>query len=115
MVKREVVGAHYGLFDWLVQRITAVVMIAYTLLLALVLVRVPQIDYWYWKSIWGVPMMRYCAALFLLALYLHVWIGVRDIFMDYIKDAGLRLTLYVFTIGALTWYAIWSVHILWGL
>lgn len=114
MVRREVVGAHYGLLDWLVQRISAVVMIAYTLLLMMVLVRIPQFDYWHWKAVWGVPMMRYCTALFLLSLFLHAWIGVRDIFMDYIKDAGLRLTLYVFVIIALTWYAIWSVQILWG-
>ena len=115
MVKREVVGAHYGLLDWLVQRITAVVMVAYTLLLVLVLARMPQFDYWHWKALWSIATMRYCTALFLLSLYLHAWIGVRDIFMDYIKDAGLRLILYVLTVGALTWYAIWSVHIMWGL
>lgn len=114
-MKREVVGAHYGLFDWLVQRLSAVVMVAYTLLLLLVLARMPQIDYVHWKALWNVPMMRYCTALFLLALYLHAWVGLRDIFMDYIKDAGLRLTLYVFTVIALLWYAIWSVQILWGL
>jgi succinate dehydrogenase / fumarate reductase membrane anchor subunit len=115
VVKREVVGAHYGLFDWLVQRLSAVVMVAYTLLLLLVLARMPQIDYVHWKALWNVPMVRYCTALFLLALYLHAWVGLRDIFMDYIKDAGLRLTLYVFTVIALLWYAIWSVQILWGL
>jgi succinate dehydrogenase / fumarate reductase, membrane anchor subunit len=115
VVRREVVGAHYGLFDWLVQRLSAVVMVAYTLLLLLVLARMPQLDYPHWKALWNVPMMRYCTALFLLALYLHAWVGLRDIFMDYIKDAGLRLTLYMFTVIALVWYAIWSVQILWGL
>ncbi len=115
MVKREVVGAHYGLLDWLVQRITAVAMVAYTLVMVVALVRMPQFDYVHWKAIWSVTMMRYGTALFLLSLYLHAWIGVRDIFMDYIKNAGLRLTLYVFTIGALAWYAIWSIQILWGL
>ena len=115
MVKREVVGAHYGLTDWLVQRVTAVVMIVYALLVIMVLVRIPQFDYWHWQAVWQVPMMRYCTALFLLSLFLHAWVGVRDIFMDYIKDAGLRLTLYVFVVIALAWYAIWSVQILWGL
>ena len=97
------------------ERITAVVMIAYTLLLVLVLVRMPQFDFGHWKALWGVAMMRYCTALFLLSLFLHAWIGVRDIFMDYVKDAGIRLMLYVFTILALVWYAAWSVQILWGL
>ena len=32
MVKRIVVGAHYGLRDWLIQRVSAVVMALYTLL-----------------------------------------------------------------------------------
>ena len=32
MVKRVVVGAHYGLRDWLMQRVTAAVMAVYTLL-----------------------------------------------------------------------------------
>ena len=115
MVKREVVGAHYGVLDWLVQRITAVVMVVYVLLVALVLMRAPYLDYWHWKAVWSVPMMRYCTALFLLSLFLHAWVGVRDIFMDYIKDAGLRLLLYVLVIIGLVWYAIWSVQILWGL
>ena len=114
-MKREVVGAHYGLTDWLVQRLSAVLMVAYTLLLLLVLTRMPQFDYAHWKALWSVPMMRYCTALFLLALYLHAWIGLRDILMDYLKDAGLRLTLYSFIVIALVWYFIWAVQILWGL
>ena len=31
--KRLVVGAHYGLKDWLLQRITAVIMIIFTIVL----------------------------------------------------------------------------------
>jgi len=115
MVKREVVGAHYGLRDWLAQRITAVVMAVYTLLLVLALVTVPTLDFWHWSTLWKLPVMRYVTVLFLLSVYYHAWIGVRDIFMDYIKDPGLRLTLYVFVIGALVCYAVWSVQILWGL
>ena len=35
MVNRDVEGAHYGLRDWLAQRITAVIMLVFTLLLIL--------------------------------------------------------------------------------
>ena len=59
MVKREVVGAHYGLLDWLVQRITAVAMVAYTVVLVVALVRMPQFDYAHWKALWSVPVMSY--------------------------------------------------------
>jgi succinate dehydrogenase / fumarate reductase membrane anchor subunit len=46
---------------------------------------------------------------------LHAWIGMRNIFMDYIKNTALRLALYVIVISALAWYAAWSVQILWGI
>jgi succinate dehydrogenase / fumarate reductase membrane anchor subunit len=114
MVNREVSGAHYGLRDWLAQRATAVVMLVYTLLLLMALVMLPKFDYWHWKALWSLPLMQYSTLLFMAALLLHAWIGVRNIFMDYIKDAGLRLVLYVLVILALLAYGAWSVQILWG-
>ena len=114
MVKREVVGAHYGLRDWLAQRVTAVVMAVYTLLLLVVLTSQPQLDYEHWKALWALPVMRYSTVLCLFSLLVHVWVGMRNIFMDYIKPTGLRLTLYVGVILALVWYGAWSVQILWS-
>ena len=115
MVKREVIGAHYGLRDWLAQRVTAVVMGVYTLLILAVIAATPQLDYWNWKALWELPIMRYASLLFLLSLYVHAWIGVRNVFMDYIKDPGLRLLLYVLVIATLIWYLAWSIQIVWGL
>ena len=53
-------------------------------------------------------------SLFGLALLWHAWIGMRDIWMDYIKPAGLRLTLEVATVIVLVAYAAWLVEVLWG-
>ena len=115
MVKRQVVGAHYGLRDWLAQRVTAVIMVIYTVIILSAVAGLPQMDYWQWKVLWQTPLVRLATVLFMASLLLHAWVGVRNIFMDYIKDPGLRLTLYVLVIGALLWYAVWSVQILWGL
>ncbi|OGA38626.1 MAG: succinate dehydrogenase, hydrophobic membrane anchor protein [Betaproteobacteria bacterium RIFCSPLOWO2_12_FULL_62_13] len=115
MVKREVVGAHYGLRDWLAQRVTAVVMTVYTLLFLVALASLPQLDYAHWKALWALPVMRYATVLFALSLLLHAWIGVRNIFMDYIKPTGLRLTLHAVVILTLVWYAAWAAQILWGI
>lgn len=114
MVKREVVGAHYGLRDWLAQRVTAVVMAIYTLLLLAILAGMPKLDYPHWKALWALPVMRYATVLFLLSLCVHAWVGMRNIFMDYIKPTDLRLTLHVVVILALAWYAVWAVQILWS-
>lgn len=114
MVKREVIGAHHGLRDWLAQRITAVIMAVYTVLILSAVAGLPQVDYWKWKVLWQTPLVRYATVLFMASLLLHAWIGVRNIFMDYVKDPALRLTLYVLVILALLGYAVWSVQILWG-
>jgi succinate dehydrogenase / fumarate reductase membrane anchor subunit len=114
MVKREVVGAHYGLRDWLAQRITAVIMVVYTAVILSVVAGLPRMDYWQWKVLWQTPIVRYATVLVIICLLFHTWIGVRNIFMDYIKDPALRLTLYVLTIGALIWYGVWSFRILWS-
>lgn len=115
MVKRVVVGAHYGLRDWLVQRVTAVVILAFTVLLLGAIVMAPSpLDYAGWKGIWSHGFLRLAALLALVSLLLHAWIGVRDIFMDYIQATGLRLGLQVLVILALVYYGAWSVQILWG-
>ena len=114
MVKREIVGAHYGLRDWLAQRMTAVIMTVYTVIILSAVAGLPQMDYWQWKVLWQTPLVRYATVLFIVSLLLHAWIGVRNMFMDYIKDPALRLTLYVVVIGALLCYGAWSVQILWG-
>ena len=58
--------------------------------------------------------MRFGALLAVISLLLHAWIGVRDIFMDYVKPTGLRLALQVLVILALVFYGAWSVQILWS-
>ncbi|VEB41072.1 succinate dehydrogenase cytochrome b556 small membrane subunit [Chromobacterium violaceum] len=50
----------------------------------------------------------------LLALFLHVWVGIRDVWMDYVKPVGIRLALHVFTIVWLVSCFIYSVKVVWG-
>ena len=113
-MKREVIGAHYGWGGWLAQRITAVIMLLYTLFFLAVLVNMPSRDYEHWRALFNLPVMRYATMIFVLALAYHAWVGVRNIFMDYVKDTGLRLILYVLVIVALVVYSVWAAQILWG-
>jgi succinate dehydrogenase / fumarate reductase membrane anchor subunit len=115
MVNRVVTGAHYGLRDWLVQRVTAVVMAVYAVVLVGYLVMQPSFGYDTWVFLFSGSAMRTFSMLFLLSVYYHAWIGVRDIVMDYVKPAGMRLLLHVLVVLALVLYTIWSVQILWGI
>ncbi|MBI5438819.1 MAG: succinate dehydrogenase, hydrophobic membrane anchor protein [Nitrosomonadales bacterium] len=114
MVNRVVVGAHYGLRDWLVQRVTAAVMAVYCVPLAVCLLLQPRQGYDAWTGLFSGQLMRTFTLLFLLCLFYHAWIGIRDIVMDYVKPAGVRLVVHVLVILVLLLYAIWSVQILWG-
>ncbi len=114
MVERIVTGAHYGLTSWLVQRMSAAVMACYALFTAGWLLVHPHPDYVAWAGLFANNAMRSVTLLVLLALYMHAWVGVRDIVMDYVRPASARLFLYVLAILALILYAIWSVQILWG-
>ena len=114
MVKPVVTGAHYGLRDWLAQRITAVVMAIYLLLLAAVLLVSPPHDHTAWKALFSEQWLRIASFLFFMSLCWHAWIGMRNILMDYVHATGTRLTLQVVVILSLLFYAVWSVDILWS-
>jgi succinate dehydrogenase / fumarate reductase membrane anchor subunit len=113
MVNRIVVGAHYGLRGWLVQRMSAVVMAVYAVLFALAVWAARPVDHAAWKALFGQGWMRFATLLFFASLFLHAWVGMRDILMDYIKPTGLRLALEVAVILLLVGCAGWAVQILW--
>jgi len=115
MVNRVVTGAHYGLRDWLIQRVTALVMVVYCVVLAGYLLLGPHLDYDYWTALYSSNVVRTFTLLFLVSLFYHAWIGIRDIVMDYVKPASVRLVIHVLVILALLVYTIWSVQILWGM
>ena len=114
MTQRIVTGAHFGLKDWIVQRISAVLMALYTVLLAAIALWNGGLDHALWKSLFAHSAFRLASLLFMIALLYHAWIGVRDIFMDYIKPVALRLALEALAVVVLVGYLGWTLQILWG-
>ncbi len=114
--KRVVVGAHYGMRDWLSQRVTACLMAIFTvLLLAQVLFTKGPLGYDTWAGIFATQWMKVLTFVVLLSLGWHAWVGMRDIWMDYVKPAAIRLVLQVFTIVWLVGCMGWAVQVLWRL
>ncbi|MDP3828778.1 MAG: succinate dehydrogenase, hydrophobic membrane anchor protein [Polaromonas sp.] len=114
--KRLVVGAHYGTRDWLAQRVTAALMALFTvLLLAQVIFTKGPLGYDRWAGIFSSQWMKVLTFVVILALLYHVWVGMRDIWMDYVKPVWLKLSLDVFTIVWLVACAGWGIQVLWRL
>ena len=113
MTSRIVTGAHYGLRDWLAQRITAVVMAVYSLIVVYALFSSGPISYAVWRELFAQGWMRVATLLFAASLAWHAWVGMRDILMDYVKPAGLRFALEVMVLLTIAAGVGWTIQILW--
>ena len=113
--KRIVTGAHYGLRDWMAHRGTAVLMALFTIVLLAQVIFGGPVGYDSWAGIFSSQWMKTLTFVVILAMLYHVWVGVREIFMDYIKPVSIRLSLYVFAIVWLLGCAGWAIQVLWRL
>lgn len=113
--KRIVTGAHYGLRDWMAQRVTAVLMALFTIVLLAQVIFGGPLGYDRWAGIFSQQWMKTLTFVVIVALLYHAWVGVRDIWMDYIKPVGVRLALQVFSIVWLVGCAGWAIQVLWRL
>jgi succinate dehydrogenase / fumarate reductase membrane anchor subunit len=113
VVNRIVVGAHYGLRDWLAQRITAAIMAVYSVIVLAVLLLGHPISYAVWKDLFAQGWMRVATLLAAASFAWHAWVGMRDVLMDYVKPDGWRLTLQVAVLLTIAGYLAWTVQVLW--
>ena len=115
MVKRKLAGAHYGVRDWAMQRATAVIMLLYTVFFFFFLLGlIGADDYTEWQAFFGKVWVKVFTQVTFLALFLHAWVGVRDLWMDYIKPFYLRLFLQCATVTWLFGCTIYSFFAIWG-
>lgn len=110
-----------GVSDWLVQRVSAVILAAYTLYLLGIFALNPNIDYAQWQAIFAGTGMRLFSLLALLSLCAHAWIGMWTISTDYLtsnffgKYATTLRFLFQALCGLVTFvYLVWGVQIFWG-
>ena len=113
--KRVVVGAHYGLRDWLAQRITGALMALFTIAVLVQVLWPGELGYDRWAGIFAAQWMKTLTFVVILSLAYHAWIGMRDILMDYVHPVGVRLLAQVFVIVWLLACAGWAVQVLWRL
>ena len=114
MRSRPTGSTHTGLREWLLQRVTAIYMGVFVLYLVLRLAVDPITSYFAWKAWFALPTVRIAFAFFFASLLLHSWIGMRSVFMDYVKPMWVRFVVQLVTATALLILTLWSVQILFG-
>lgn len=111
---KATVGAHTGTGTWLVQRASAVVLALALPGLALYFLAAQPLDFAGWQALFAPLWLRVLLLLTAAALALHAWVGMKDIFMDYVRHTGLRLALLLAVIVVLAGSVVWLAAILWS-
>lgn len=108
-----------GLSDWLIQRVTSVILLAYFLLIAYQLMG--SVDYTSWMRLFEQTWMKVFTLVAALSLAAHSWIGLWSVFTDYLTERMLgpkgnviRLVSQLGASLALVGYVIWVVVIIWS-
>jgi succinate dehydrogenase / fumarate reductase membrane anchor subunit len=114
MVKSVLSVGHQGLRDWIIQRISAIVMAVYSVAFILYLLCHPGLSFAEWHSLFSHQWMKIFSAIFLLSILWHAWIGMWTIFTDYVKPCALRNLLNVFVLILLATCFFWGILILWS-
>lgn len=110
-----------GVYDWVVQRLSAVVLALYTLCILGTLLFNPPADYLAWQAVFDSLAMRFFTLLALLSILAHGWIGMWTISTDYLttrmlgdKATVLRLLFQLGVVLLTLLYLVWGIQILWG-
>lgn len=96
-----------GLRAWLLQRVTAVYLAAFTIAAAVWAVTSGPMEFAEWRAFMGRPAVSIAVLLFFAALLGHAWVGARDIVIDYLRPAALRLLVLALLALALVAMALW--------
>ncbi|MFT4768931.1 MAG: succinate dehydrogenase / fumarate reductase membrane anchor subunit [Glaciecola sp.] len=108
-----------GLSDWLVQRVTAVILLAFFVFLGFKIAT--GMSYLEWSMLFAQTWMKTFTLLAILSLAAHAWIGMWGVFTDYLTERlmgsrgnGLRIGLQLLTSLSLVIYVIWGIQVVWA-
>ncbi|QFT55914.1 succinate dehydrogenase, hydrophobic membrane anchor protein [Microbulbifer sp. THAF38] len=121
MVRTVTSFGRSGTFDWLYQRVTAVILLAYVLFIVGFIFFTKDFGYQAWSELFAQRWMRVFSLVALLSTVIHAWIGLWSVVTDYItnrvmggKATVLRLFVEVILAAIAVLYTVWGIEILWG-
>lgn len=119
MVTQALSLTRSGLSDFIVQRVTAVIIALYTLCI-IGFFMMTEVDHAALTDFFGRFSMQLFSTVALLSIVAHAWIGMWTIGTDYLRPAHLpglatsiRFAYQLICLGALFVYVFWALGIIW--
>ena len=111
-----------GTRDWIVQRISAVILAVYSVVLLGFFLTHGNVSFIEWSAFMTSLPMRLFSLVAIIALAGHAWVGIWTVLTDYITTGGvfgnkassIRLLLQALMIIAILVYVFWGIMIFWG-
>jgi len=122
MVKKLNYLRHRGVLEWVIQRVSAVLLAVYTIGMTSFLLTHPNLDFDSWNALHKSQFVRYFSLLTLLGLCAHMWVGMWTVITDYLTPlhlgASAKMIQSLCQIGIITliiFYAIWGTFVFWSI
>ncbi len=114
MVKSVLSVNRQGFRDWAIQRVTAILMAVYSVVLIAYLLCNPGLSFAEWHGLFSQNWIKVATLLFILSIFYHAWIGVWTVITDYINCFVVRALLNSLILLMLIACFFWGVLILWS-
>lgn len=100
-----------GMRAWLLQRITALYIAIFSLSTMVWIIFNLPLNYDAWFTLLSQPLMLIATVIFYISIFIHAWVGIRDIFLDYVKPSGVRVVLLTLLAFFLIVMTVWLLII----
>lgn len=100
-----------GMRAWLLQRLTAIYVAIFSLSLIVWIICNSPLNFKSWIELFTHPVILIATVIFYLSLFIHAWVGMRDILVDYAKPSSVRFVLLMALALFLTVMTTWLLLI----
>jgi len=103
-----------GIQDWLLLRASAIIIALYVFYLFGFFAITPNVTYEIWQHFFASAFTKIFTLLTLFSILIHAWIGLWQVFTDYVKSLPLRLLLQLLVLVVLMVYVFYGTMVVWS-
>lgn len=115
MVKSVTSLGRSGLHDWMIQRVSAVVLAVYVIYISIFVFSTTNLQFSVWQGLFAQTGFKIFSFIAITSLCFHAWVGLWVISTDYMKSVAVRMVFQVAVIISCFAFLLWGAHILWSL